>query len=211
MSPRRRRAFTLVELLTVLFIVALLMAVLLPALSKAREQAKATACLSNLRQLGVALTAYQNAYRNEFPADAHSGWGGGASWVVTLYPFGATPGVRLCPSEENRTPDPAITSYGINGLMAPKRVDPPPYTKVTRVRRPSATVYATELVDLSLGDHFHPEAWTTVADLETKLAVRRHRGQPNALYCDGHAAPLPHALLLRHFPGFNPFDPARAQ
>lgn len=54
----RHKAFTLVELLVVIAIIALLIAILLPALTKAREQGKRIVCMSNLRQLTVAWTAY---------------------------------------------------------------------------------------------------------------------------------------------------------
>src|SRR5438477_3161683 len=63
----RRKAFTLVELLVVIGIIAVLIAILLPSLTKAREAAQRTSCLSNIRQLGTLFRLYGNQYKDACP------------------------------------------------------------------------------------------------------------------------------------------------
>jgi len=63
----RQRGFTLIELLVVIAVIAILIAILLPALGKAREVAKNAKCLSNARQMGLALTLYAQDNRSWYP------------------------------------------------------------------------------------------------------------------------------------------------
>jgi prepilin-type N-terminal cleavage/methylation domain-containing protein len=95
-----RRGFTLIELLVVMGVIALLVAMLMPALRNAREQARAMQCASQLRQLGQAFYAYANANQGMLPP--WSGWHtypdganaddqAGPSWTEVLAPHFARP------------------------------------------------------------------------------------------------------------------------
>jgi len=77
---RGRFGFTLVELLVVIGIIAVLISMLLPALNRAREQARSTKCLSNVRQLAIATIQYCNSNKGVFPLQGSSG--GGANWIA---------------------------------------------------------------------------------------------------------------------------------
>lgn len=89
MQLRKKLAFTLIELLVVISIISLLMAILLPSLNKAKEQAKRIKCMANLKSIGHSLHLYANNYDGRLiPGDF---WGAWDVWAkVTEYPVGCT-------------------------------------------------------------------------------------------------------------------------
>ena len=106
-KPRIARGFTLIELLVVISIIALLMAILLPSLHKAREQAKQTMCASNLQGFGRGFYLYAGENRDylssgSFDPEVSNGRDGPVDkigWVADLVRFKfAYPGKQLCPS-----------------------------------------------------------------------------------------------------------------
>ena len=124
----RRDAFTLVELLVVIAIISILAALLMPALKSARETAKSISCMSNLKQIGVALSAYVNDSDGKL---MQKGPGLADPWSTCLAPYlnirdvwpfplgQPPPGVFRCPAADPSELGFTMTSgdrthYGIN-------------------------------------------------------------------------------------------------
>lgn len=105
-SQRRRIGFTLVELLTVIAIIGVLVALLLPAIIAAREASRNVSCKNNLRQIGLGMHAYAEANRGYFCSGAFDWLRDGAvteiGWVADQVKQGSPVGSMLCPSNPSR-------------------------------------------------------------------------------------------------------------
>jgi prepilin-type N-terminal cleavage/methylation domain-containing protein/prepilin-type processing-associated H-X9-DG protein len=187
---KTRRAFTLTELLVVIAIVTLLSAILFPVFAQAREKARSMSCVSNARQIGMALQMYVQDYEDTLPLNSHGG--PAASWLLTLQPYVKTRLLYRCPTDGSTnwsTPLPGQTavrasSYAINGLVNGKHL--------ASIAQPSECVYLGELADNRTGDHLHPSSWPRpggagTLNPHTELASRRHQEGSNYIFVDGHA------------------------
>ena len=94
----KRQGFTLIELLVVIAIIAILAAILFPVFQKVRENARRTACLSNMKQLGLAFTQYNQDFDEASPngVDAYCR---GSGWAGMVYPYVKSTGVFQCPDD----------------------------------------------------------------------------------------------------------------
>ncbi len=114
---RRPRAFTLVELLVVIAIIAVLLSLLLPALRSARNSARSVKCLSNLRQIGIAMATYMNDFENfpvgrdtNYQAKIRWSWGGVHWYTLDAQGNPVNPGVSATFMTGTRVLNPYIGS-----------------------------------------------------------------------------------------------------
>jgi prepilin-type N-terminal cleavage/methylation domain-containing protein/prepilin-type processing-associated H-X9-DG protein len=117
---RKNRGFTLIELLMVISIIALLLALLMPALQRVKHQAKAVACQSNLRQWGLCFNMYTDDYDLLFFHDV----GGKIGWYIYLRNYtGDSNDLLLCPMAARYVDNPKWNGYKFSSWRIPMGVD----------------------------------------------------------------------------------------
>ncbi|HEY3265396.1 MAG TPA: DUF1559 domain-containing protein [Armatimonadota bacterium] len=203
----RKRAFTLIELLVVIAIIAILASILFPVFAKARDRAQQTSCLSNLKQLGIALTSYIQDNDERYPwsrfPDASHPLGGALNgstlnWRTQLFPYVNSSAVMICPTNPAAKgwPDNPASheesgkypiSYSLNGSMFYEGFR----VSSSAVKDPVNSIFVMESrwSEPDLG------AWTInqasykyPKGSNSKLGVfNQHGGRINMLFCDTHA------------------------
>ena len=112
-----RRAFTLIELLVVIAIIAILAAILFPVFAQAKASAQAVSCMSNERNLGVAMQLYLNDYEDHFVPAAYGTEAGFFIWHDLIDPYVKNKQVWVCPGSKVKTTDMTgalTTHFGYN-------------------------------------------------------------------------------------------------
>jgi prepilin-type N-terminal cleavage/methylation domain-containing protein/prepilin-type processing-associated H-X9-DG protein len=217
--PQRRariRAFTLIELLVVIAIIAILAAILFPVFAQAREKARATSCLSNDKQIGLAFQMYIQDYDEVFPPRDYVTRPLPGAWARLVLPYIKSRGLLTCPSEGDRAKwvdpyDPVngdvvpgydpnernwgwSQTYGYNSWNGPDDGTAQPQGVAWRafaaVNRPAKTL----LVGHSLGTRGAFWGIGFVIQWEPDSSAwfympltDIHQQGSNVVYCDGHA------------------------
>jgi prepilin-type N-terminal cleavage/methylation domain-containing protein/prepilin-type processing-associated H-X9-DG protein len=210
---RAKEGFTLVELLVVIALIAILAALLLPVLSRSKESAKSTKCISNLRQFGLSAQMYWND--NDGQTFAYGGiaanngdlyWFG---WIGSgpeetrafdptqgaLYPYMGA-GVDLCPSFDYSSAQFKLKAsvptcdYGCNLSLSPLGLPP---VNLKDICQPSALALLADAAQVNTFEApasvTHPmfEEWYYInQDLDEANGQFRHDQRANAVFCDGH-------------------------
>jgi prepilin-type N-terminal cleavage/methylation domain-containing protein/prepilin-type processing-associated H-X9-DG protein len=182
-TPRKNAAFTLIELLVVIAIIAILAAILFPVFAKAREKARQASCLSNEKQIGLALLQYEQDYDERLPFFWYGADGAASDqtlnpqkykWMDACYPYVKSEGVFNCPDDATTynykyyktLAAGSNLHYGSYGMNVMYRYDggprnPPSGQSIAGIVNPATTVWVGEIVGGPDAEGF---GWTTLAN-----------------------------------------------
>ena len=220
-----RRGFTLIELLVVIAIIAILAAILFPVFARAREKARQTSCLSNLKQIGTAMMMYVQDYDEKFPRHYFRNPSGTivGSVITVVHPYVMNVQVWNCPSSPRTTSQsgglPAILgdfSYAWNFMV----FDFGSGTKLAKCKHPADTVMAGDACMDSWGRGrlyypSYPPGYNQPCATQTGFPSGcdnaywntgsygrpgfnfspRHNGMGNVAFLDGHAKAMKYTTL----------------
>lgn len=225
MLRKTKNGFTLIELLVVISIIALLLGLLVPSLNKARQQAKRTICLSNVRQTGIGLRAYLQDNEHRLPPSSCSCTEPEKYWLLVLSQYIGEGLLFRCPADRaknfvNWEKTPPVkeqlqnyrwSSYGYNELIGPQdNFYGGKYSRVMNIPRPDCTIFMFESPnDWIREDHAHPQQWESIEQASQDIAHDRHLGTSNYLFLDGHCANLEIEQTL-NYPNLNYWFPSSA-
>ena len=192
-----RRGFTLIELLVVIAIIAILAAILFPVFAKAREKARQSSCLSNLKQLGLGGLQYAQDYDERMIYDrmktgdavtangpytcSTAANGPVYFWTDIIQPYVKNTQILLCPS--NSTPNQCCVS------VKPRSYGPNLYTvgvKMADIQDGSGTIHFMEEQYNSRVDYNDSGSYD-MGGVGDPRSARRHNNGWNVEFCDGHA------------------------
>ena len=140
-TASRNTGFTLIELLVVIAIIAILAAILFPVFAKVREKARQTACLSNMKQLGLAFAQYNDDYDEQTPNGYNASFPGGDGWGGELYPYVKSNAVFVCPDDSPGS----IGSYAYNSNNTAPNGTTVSGVSISKYDSPSKTVLLFEV------------------------------------------------------------------
>ena len=178
-----RRGFTLIELLVVIAIIAILAAILFPVFARAREKARQTSCLSNVKQIALAMHMYAQDYDEMLTTAQNSPEGQPTTyWYQMLAPYMANEQILVCPSNATRA-----VGYGWNYPHAPYRLDRGDTLTLGEIDHPSEFMLFGDSNDsrwrwLYCGPH-----WPDGIHDDTNMVATIHNEGANFAFADGHA------------------------
>ncbi len=169
-----RRGFTLIELLVVIAIIAILAAILFPVFSKAREKARQTQCLSNLRQIGLATTLWSQDNKEQYPPSV-------GYWTTISVPSK----VLQCLTAGTNVTNAYLYNIGVAGASQDAVTDP----TVTTLACDGVTTPSILAADVNV---FPASTATNIAwSIQEVAYYHTFNTQTDAVFCDGHVQGVP--------------------